>query len=173
MLPVTVPKGSLPCSYEPDTRPILNQKKPVHILAPCFRMAHFNIVLQFMPGSLKLSLPFRFYLIIILKFLSYMVSYFTLSCNLVHSWTVLYILFRCRIWAERAGCLHLLEKGVEVLNTSYRLCSDHFHDRSYTSTERRRLSNYALPEIFTHNSGKIHSVCRVSEYCKLQSFVER
>ncbi|KDR14541.1 zinc finger protein 432-like isoform X3 [Zootermopsis nevadensis] len=60
---------------------------------------------------------------------------------------------RCRIWAERAGCLHLLEKGVDVLNTSYRLCSDHFHDRAYTSTERRRLSNYALPEIFTHNSG--------------------
>lgn len=60
---------------------------------------------------------------------------------------------RCRIWAERAGCAHLLEKGVEVLNTSYRLCSDHFDDKCYTSTERRRLSNYALPEIFTHNSG--------------------
>lgn len=117
-----------------------------------------------------MSLPFRFYLII-LKLLLYMMSYFTLSCNLVHNWTLLYILFRCRIWAERAGCLHLLEKGVEVLNTSYRLCSDHFHDRSYTSTERRRLSNYALPEIFTHNSGKIHSVSRfqnvvISQFCR-------
>lgn len=59
----------------------------------------------------------------------------------------------CRIWAERAGCPQLLEKGVDVLNTSYRLCSDHFRDKSYTSTERKRLSNYALPEIFSHNSG--------------------
>jgi hypothetical protein len=54
----------------------------------------------------------------------------------------------------------LLEKGVEVLNTSYRLCSDHFDDKCYTSTERRRLSNYALPEIFTHDPGKIHCICR-------------
>ncbi|PSN53365.1 hypothetical protein C0J52_03806 [Blattella germanica] len=57
---------------------------------------------------------------------------------------------RCHIWAERAGCLHLLEKGVEALNTNYRLCSDHFHDRCYSSTERKRLTNFAVPEIFDH-----------------------
>ncbi|KAJ9592315.1 hypothetical protein L9F63_001135, partial [Diploptera punctata] len=58
----------------------------------------------------------------------------------------------CQIWAERAGCLHLLKKGVEVMNSNYRLCSDHFSDNSYTSTERKRLSNFALPEIFSHHS---------------------
>ncbi|PNF23056.1 hypothetical protein B7P43_G09812 [Cryptotermes secundus] len=40
---------------------------------------------------------------------------------------------------------------------SYRLCSDHFDDKCYTSTERRRLSNFALPEIFTHNSGSLET----------------
>ncbi|KAJ9599795.1 hypothetical protein L9F63_026354, partial [Diploptera punctata] len=60
---------------------------------------------------------------------------------------------RCQIWAERAGCLHLLKKGVEVMNSNYRLCSDHFSDNSYTSTERKRLSNFALPEIFSRHSG--------------------
>jgi hypothetical protein len=78
---------------------------------------------------------------------------------LVHNWFGLYVSFRCRIWAERAGCTHLLEKGVEVLNTSYRLCSDHFDDKCYTSTERRRLLNYALPEIFAHDSGKTRHMC--------------
>ncbi|XP_021929232.1 zinc finger protein 91-like isoform X2 [Zootermopsis nevadensis] len=58
----------------------------------------------------------------------------------------------CRIWAERAGCLSLLEKGVDVLHASYRLCSDHFHDASYTSSNKKRLSVHALPEIFPEPS---------------------
>ncbi|XP_069705633.1 uncharacterized protein [Periplaneta americana] len=59
---------------------------------------------------------------------------------------------RCQQWAERAGCLHLLEKGVDVLHAEYRLCSDHFHDSSYLSRKRKKLSIYALPEIFSEET---------------------
>jgi hypothetical protein len=121
---------------------------------------HFNI-LEITLRFSRTSLSCWFCLIIIVRLFIKCEVTFYIFLYLVYNWIILYLLFRCRIWAERAGCAHLLEKGVEVLNTSYRLCSDHFDDKCYTSTERRRLSNCALPAIFTHNSGKIYCICRI------------
>lgn len=49
--------------------PLLSQKNPVHILAPCFLMISFNIILLHIPRSSKTSLPFRFHSKVLWAFL--------------------------------------------------------------------------------------------------------
>ncbi|PSN53574.1 hypothetical protein C0J52_09201 [Blattella germanica] len=59
----------------------------------------------------------------------------------------------CRMWAERAGCLDLLEKGADFFCASYGLCADHFHETAYLTNNRKQLSIHALPEIFPEAIG--------------------
>jgi len=47
------PEGSLPCSQQRATDPVLCQMNSVHILAPYFLKIYLNIIV-------KWSLPFRF-----------------------------------------------------------------------------------------------------------------
>jgi hypothetical protein len=43
------PEGSLPCSQEPATFPILSQMNPIHISKPYFLKIHLNVVLPSTP----------------------------------------------------------------------------------------------------------------------------
>ncbi|XP_049784323.1 zinc finger protein 250-like isoform X1 [Schistocerca cancellata] len=62
---------------------------------------------------------------------------------------------RSKIWAQRAGRWDLLDKDATYLSNNCRLCTFHFHDRMYTSTERKRLVQIAVPEIFVLPTGEI------------------
>jgi hypothetical protein len=51
------PEGSLPCSQDPTTGPILSQINPVHNFPSYFPNIHSNIILPSTPRSSELSLP--------------------------------------------------------------------------------------------------------------------
>jgi hypothetical protein len=54
------PKGSLPCSQEPATGPILSEMNLLHTFPPYFPKVHSNIIFSCTCRRSTWSLPFRF-----------------------------------------------------------------------------------------------------------------